>query len=690
MRSNADHQTEFADKDPIGIPPAERPLAAEASAQIARRPQLRRVSESGPVAGTFRRSRFQNRRAIVPPRCLAGFMILLLPACLALSAEPQTARVHEIAAMLPPKPAGFGRPITDRAAWARLAANQEFAALPRTSARLVSEGLSAQPDELFLDYSKTGNRDRWQKVAFDRRGRVATFTLAECVEDKGRFLKPLEETITALCAEKTWVMPAHDGGLKNFKGEIVEMDLGSTMLSWDLATSDWLLGDKLSPATRALIREHLTRRTFTPFRDMLAGRQHEAFWIRATHNWNAVCLGGTVGSALAILDRPEDRAWFAAAAEEHIKRFLAGFTADGYCSEGLGYWNYGFGYFAMLSETLRQTTEGKLDLLADPAARMPALFAVRAEILNGIYPSIADCSPGSQPDAKLMHYLSGRLQLNEPRWREVDPVGAGRSLCSSAMYSFLPSTTSPIAVAASDTAVGLRTWFKDGGVLICRPAPGGKAFAACLKGGHNAEHHNHNDVGSFSVVCGRTMVLCDPGSEVHTARTFSGKRYDSKVLSSYGHAVPVVAGRLQRSGGDARAIVKQADFAAHRDVLDLDVRSAYDVPELKQLGRQFVFERGPKPSLTVRDEMASANPVAFESAIITWSEWKRLSPDEWLVGKGTDAVHVRVDTGGLAFDVSEDVLREDVHTPELPRRFAVRLKEPATNVRLSFAITPGE
>ena len=51
-----------------------------------------------------------------------------------------------------------------------------------------------------------------------------------------------------------------------------------------------------------------------------------------------------------------------------------------------------------------------------------------------------------------------------------------------------------------------------------------------MKGGHNAENHNHNDVGSFVVALGRATPLVDPGSEVYTARTFSPRRYDSNVL----------------------------------------------------------------------------------------------------------------------------------------------------------------
>ncbi|MDB6028847.1 MAG: hypothetical protein JWM68_5070, partial [Verrucomicrobiales bacterium] len=51
------------------------------------------------------------------------------------------------------------------------------------------------------------------------------------------------------------------------------------------------------------------------------------------------------------------------------------------------------------------------------------------------------------------------------------------------------------------------------------------------------------------------MVLVDPGSEVYTGRTFSSNRYESDVLNSFGHDVPVVAGKLQSAGAKHRAIV---------------------------------------------------------------------------------------------------------------------------------------
>ena len=70
------------------------------------------------------------------------------------------------------------------------------------------------------------------------------------------------------------------------------------------------------------------------------------------------------GAALTLLESPQDRALYVAAAEHYSRNFLRGFTSDGYCSEGVGYWNYGFGYYVLLAETIHHATGGGVDLLA--------------------------------------------------------------------------------------------------------------------------------------------------------------------------------------------------------------------------------------------------------------------------------------------------------------------------------------
>jgi hypothetical protein len=117
--------------------------------------------------------------------------------------EIDAARVKDIAAGLPPKPAGFGRPIIDRAAWAKLAQIPAFASAVPQAEKLTRKPLPALPDDLYLDFSKTGNRSRCERVLKERSNRIVTFTLAECLENHGRFLSPLAETIAAICTEKT-------------------------------------------------------------------------------------------------------------------------------------------------------------------------------------------------------------------------------------------------------------------------------------------------------------------------------------------------------------------------------------------------------------------------------------------------------------------------------------------------------
>ncbi len=131
-----------------------------------------------------------------------------------------------------------------------------------------------------------------------------------------------------------------------------------------MALAAYWLGDRLSPEVRNLLDENLERRTFTPFTSLITTGKPPMWWLTSQMNWNSVCLAGVTGAALASIESPKRRAFFAASAEKYIEYFLKGFTPDGYCDEGVGYWNYGFGHFAMLAETLRQATGGKVDLLA--------------------------------------------------------------------------------------------------------------------------------------------------------------------------------------------------------------------------------------------------------------------------------------------------------------------------------------
>jgi hypothetical protein len=159
------------------------------------------------------------------------------------------------------------------------------------------------------------------------------------------------------------------------------------------------------------------------------------------------------------------------------------------------------------------------------------------------------------------------------------------------------------------------------------------------------------------------------------------------VLNSYGHAVPVIAGQLQRTGLAAHAAILRQEFTDDVDTFAMDISSAYAVPELKKLERTFVFRRG-QPSLTVRDEVELTSPQTFETALITWGDWKQISPNEITIHDGDATVRVKINTRGQPFTIRSEVLNEDVHTPKKPTHLGIVLNPPVEKAVVILTIIP--
>jgi hypothetical protein len=115
-------------------------------------------------------------------------------------------------------------------------------------------------------------------------------------------------------------------------------------------------------------------------------------------------------------------------------------------------------------------------------------------------------------------------------------------------------------------------------LLVTRQYDGSaEGWTLAVKGGHNDENHNHNDVGSVIAALDATPVLIDLGQPTYTAISFSDRRYEQWVVRSEWHNVPVVNGRQQEPGPQWRA----CGFAIGDDaVAELDLSLAYPSGEL--------------------------------------------------------------------------------------------------------------
>ena len=119
-------------------------------------------------------------------------------------------------------------------------------------------------------------------------------------------------------------------------------------------------------------------------------------------------------------------------------------------------------------------------------------------------------------------------------------------------------------------------WLPSIQVMTARRAAGSKeGLYLAAQGGHNAESHNHNDVGNFIVFANGKPAIIDVGVETYTAKTFSSKRYEIWTMQSAYHNLPTVNGVMQGAGRSfaARNVSHRTDDGGAE--FALDIGSAY-------------------------------------------------------------------------------------------------------------------
>ena len=608
---------------------------------------------------------------------------------------PDQKRVAEIAELLPAEPTTFGAHISNRAAW------DAFAAQPcgKKAVRLAAECLKAPipdcPDELYLEFSRTGNRTHYEKPYFRRLQMVMRLMLGECVENKGRFIPKLVECIDTLCAEKTWTMPAHDRSLKSFNGKEMNVDLGASHRAAASAYVLSLLKGVLPEATAAKLRGELERRIFAPVRRCCKagsrGGCSPMWWFQGHNNWAAVCHSCVTRTALAVIEDRMDRATFVEGAERSVPGFLSGFTDDGYCSEGLGYWNYGWGHFLTLALAVREATGGKVDFCASDKAKTVMKFGTGVLVAGTRAAPIAD-GGGSLDEGvvQLGHLIWPDLPMTE-RSLERSPLTDGV-----ASYTLLDFGQWGKVPSASAVKYPIRTAFPIAQMYVLRPGESDMPFRLGLKSGHNGEFHNHNDVGTYALFIGSRQLCGDPGGTEYTANTFSSRRYENKILNSYGHPVPVLNGALQSPGRQFAGKLVKTEFAPERDTLAFDICGAYKIDDAKASSavRTFTYDRAAK-RVTISDSIAFNGNGTVSVPIVTFGTLKPAGgKGSYLLevpakkGEKPLAAKVEISVKGADWKMEEERIENPNRTP--PSRFAVTLSEPVASAEVTVAFTPAE
>ncbi len=427
------------------------------------------------------------------------------------------------------------------------------------------------PFHLFRSFFTEGDRLRYERLYFARRGRLTAFAMAVLLYGRDEDIEALEDAIWAICEEYTWVLPAHTVDLEDQYDRGI-IDLFSAETGFALAEILSLIGDRLDSKIVRRIRECVEERIFTPY---LKRRYH---WETLEMNWAAVC-SGSVGAAFMYL-APERFDLVKGRILDSMNCFLRGFGDDGVCLEGLGYWNYGFGFFVYYAQLLYEFTDGADNLFALPICRKIALFQQNAFMRQNLTISFSD---GAQSHRMLpglsqkLYDIYGEEILMPPlEYAEFDDNC--RRFASYLRNIFWTDPNAPHGSArAGETYYPSAQWYLNHN----------EKLSLAAKAGHNDEPHNHNDIGSFLLMSDTGQILCDFGRGEYCRQYFRDEtRYSFLCNSSRGHSVPIINGKYQSYGKEFCGNVLSHGGGQFR----IEFAQAYEEADLAGLERTFLLK----------------------------------------------------------------------------------------------------
>ena len=499
--------------------------------------------------------------------------------------------------------------IEDRPVWQEVAASDEkhalVSAILADAERALAEPVPSLSALNYMDYARDGNRLRYEKNYFLRRTNLASLVLAECIEDKGRFIDTIICHVWDILSEPTWCVPAHTQALPDPFPFIdyPMVDLFAAETGMYLAQTLELLSSRLEAVSHNLvarIRKEVIERLMVPVETDIS----RFWWSKATHNWNVwICsnLLWTANTMFAGDDARFDA--FAKLLSPSIKLYYDAYPDDGACLEGPAYWNLSVPKYFLFMEAIRHASDGAVSCGQEPKFQNMCRYLAdawyegetyvrfadcgsRHNVATGVVRAMAECA--NVPETIALADMLDELDCNYPRAHTpILPY----------LYAFFTHRHPDVSRPEHSFRVyghSQQLFWKRGRFLIA------------IKGGSNHEPHNHNDVGHFVIGKDGLFHVLDMGTASYTRSSFSGDRYKNYPQSGLSHN-PLVFDGIPQQAGNGHAEQFEASGDESTFTCRMEISSCYP----KELGlhsywRSFVFDGH---TLSVKDEWKAEQPL---------------------------------------------------------------------------------
>ena len=425
----------------------------------------------------------------------------------------------------------------------------------------------------FMAYCRTGERRVFENPYFARRTMLFGAVMAECVENEGRFLDAIIDGLWLICEESTWAVSAHNNYgpedqypfCSRMLPDVTDpcIDLFAAQTASVLAYVLYFMAEKLdavSPLLTARVRYEIDKRILHPFL-----HRSDYWWMgygaKTVNNWNPWILSNVIDTALIVETSAARRSQAIGRAMIMLDHYLAVMPQDGGCDEGAGYFNVGGGSLLDCLESLYCASNGKINFYCEPHIGAIGSYPEKVHVAGAYYLNFADCDAKPFVDGERV-YTYGMRTGNRRLMELGQAIFTGESLeqrllirdtpqVNRSLFSLFNGPEQPVSEPQPAPFMQLPdlqvySWFRNG-------------VYTAIKGGHNAESHNHNDVGSFVVYADGMPEIVDMGNKVYTAATFGPDRYQLNNTRSMNHNVPLIGSTEQHAGRGYEARDVKAD-----------------------------------------------------------------------------------------------------------------------------------
>lgn len=414
----------------------------------------------------------------------------------------------------------------------------------------------------YMQYARNGNVIHFQSKYEERRTALASLVLAECMEGNGRYIDQIMNGIWAICEESSWVIPPHmvisqnssKDSIPNISDQYIDLCAGETASL--MATTHYLLQkplDAVSPNICGRIRMEMKRRIFDPYLE-----RSDLWWMgletsRKMNNWNP-WINSNCLSAFLLLERSDERRYCGIKkVMQTLDRYMSDCSTDGGCDEGPVYWDRAGGALFDCLEMLYEASQGKINLYNEPLIQDIGRYIYRVHIDGTNFVNCADSSAKFEIAADIVYRYGSRIRDRQmvrlaSSTYQTNKLPLSRWLT---LHRMIPSffLDEEIKEKRESPPFVRDVWLNSIELMTARDQEGtSRGMYLAVKGGHNDESHNHNDIGNFLVYSDGSPFLIDIGVETYTAKTFSPERYDIWTMQSAYHNVPMVNGIQQKAG----------------------------------------------------------------------------------------------------------------------------------------------